>query len=51
VFAIGDVRRGSIKRLAAAVGEGSSAIPSIHHAIAIGVQADEAGMAASSVTA
>jgi len=33
VFAVGDVRRGSIKRVAAAVGEGSSAISSVHRAI------------------
>jgi thioredoxin reductase (NADPH) len=30
VFAIGDVRRGSVKRVAAAVGEGSSAVRSVH---------------------
>ena len=30
IFAAGDVRRGSIKRLAAAVGEGSTAIQLIH---------------------
>jgi thioredoxin reductase (NADPH) len=30
VFAIGDVRHGSIKRVAAAVGEGSSVIPLVH---------------------
>jgi thioredoxin reductase (NADPH) len=34
VFAVGDVRRSSMKRVAAAVGEGSSAIPSVHRAIA-----------------
>ena len=33
VFAAGDVRRASMKRVAAAVGEGSSAIPSVHRAI------------------
>jgi thioredoxin reductase (NADPH) len=33
VFAVGDVRRASMKRVAAAVGEGSSAIPSVHRAI------------------
>ena len=33
VFAVGDVRRSSMKRVAAAVGEGSSAIPSVHRAI------------------
>ncbi len=30
VFAVGDVRSGSIKRVAAAVGEGSQAVASIH---------------------
>jgi thioredoxin reductase (NADPH) len=37
VFAAGDVRRGSMKRVAAAVGEGASAVRSVH--IAIGVRA------------
>jgi thioredoxin reductase (NADPH) len=31
VFAIGDVRRGSVKRVASAVGEGSVVVPEIHH--------------------
>jgi thioredoxin reductase (NADPH) len=43
LFAVGDVRRASMKRVAAAVGEGSSAIPSVHRAIAIGTDADGAG--------
>ena len=30
VFAIGDVRSGSMKRVAAAVGDGASAIRSVH---------------------
>jgi thioredoxin reductase (NADPH) len=34
VFAVGDVRHGSMKRVAAAVGEGASAIRSVHAAIA-----------------
>ena len=34
VFAVGDVRAGSMKRVAAAVGEGASAVRSIHQAIA-----------------
>ncbi len=34
VFAVGDVRHGSMKRVAAAVGEGSSAIRSIHEHLA-----------------
>ncbi len=33
VFAVGDVRRGSMKRVAAAVGEGASAVRSVHEAI------------------
>ncbi|MCW2746946.1 MAG: cyclic nucleotide-regulated FAD-dependent pyridine nucleotide-disulfide oxidoreductase [Nocardioidaceae bacterium] len=37
VFAVGDVRHGSMKRVAAAVGEGASAVASVH--VAIGVQA------------
>jgi thioredoxin reductase (NADPH) len=34
VFAAGDVRHGSMKRVAAAVGEGASAIRSVHAAVA-----------------
>lgn len=34
VFAAGDVRHGSMKRVAAAVGEGASAVHSVHRAIA-----------------
>ncbi len=34
VFAAGDVRRGSMKRVAAAVGEGSSAVRSVHQRLA-----------------
>ena len=30
VFAVGDVRAGSMKRVAAASGEGSSVVPLIH---------------------
>jgi len=37
VFAAGDVRRGSMKRVAAAVGEGASAVRSVH--VAIGTRA------------
>ena len=33
VFAAGDVRHGSMKRVAAAVGEGSSAVASVHRAL------------------
>jgi thioredoxin reductase (NADPH) len=34
VFAVGDVRVGSMKRAAAAAGEGASAVPSLHAALA-----------------
>ena len=34
VFAAGDVRHGSMKRIAAAVGEGASAVASVHRALA-----------------
>ncbi|MEU4243332.1 FAD-dependent oxidoreductase [Actinoplanes sp. NPDC026619] len=37
VFAAGDVRTDSMKRVAAAVGEGASAVRSVHRAIAAGV--------------
>jgi|SRR5829696_4206951 len=30
IFAVGDVRRGSMKRVAAAVGDGASVVPSVH---------------------
>jgi thioredoxin reductase (NADPH) len=33
VFAVGDVRRGSMKRVAASVGEGASAIRSVHRVV------------------
>jgi thioredoxin reductase (NADPH) len=35
VFAVGDVRAGSIKRVAAAVGEGSAAVRSVHEHLAV----------------
>ena len=35
VFAVGDVRSGSMKRVAAATGEGASAIASVHKALAL----------------
>jgi thioredoxin reductase (NADPH) len=35
VFAVGDVRHGSMKRVAAAVGEGSSAVRSVHEHLAL----------------
>jgi thioredoxin reductase (NADPH) len=34
VFAVGDVRSGSMNRVAAAVGEGTSTIRSVHLALA-----------------
>ncbi len=37
VFAVGDVRQGSLKRVAAAVGEGSSAVRSVHDYLASAV--------------
>jgi len=36
VFAVGDVRHGSIKRVAEAVGEGSVAVRSVHQHLARG---------------
>ncbi len=35
IFAAGDVRWGSMKRVAAAVGEGASAVRSVHQAIGV----------------
>jgi thioredoxin reductase (NADPH) len=35
VFAIGDVRAGSTKRVAAAVGEGAAVVAQIHRAISL----------------
>jgi thioredoxin reductase (NADPH) len=34
VFAVGDVRHGSVKRVAAAAGEGSVAVGSVHQYLA-----------------
>ncbi len=34
VFAVGDARAGSVKRVASAVGEGSIAVPAIHQILA-----------------
>jgi thioredoxin reductase (NADPH) len=34
VFAVGDVRAGSMKRVAAAVGEGSAAVQIVHRVLA-----------------
>jgi thioredoxin reductase (NADPH) len=38
VFAVGDVRHGSVKRVAAAVGEGSVAVQLVHRLAAVGEQ-------------
>ena len=35
LFAVGDLRSGSTKRVAAAVGEGSAAIRSVHEHLAV----------------
>jgi thioredoxin reductase (NADPH) len=35
VFAVGDVRHGSVKRVASAVGEGSIAVRSVHDYLAL----------------
>jgi thioredoxin reductase (NADPH) len=35
IFAVGDVRSGSVKRVASAVGEGSVAIQAVHHYLAL----------------
>jgi thioredoxin reductase (NADPH) len=45
VFAVGDVRHGSVKRVAGAVGEGSVAIGSVHQYLAQQIRADAAGSA------
>jgi thioredoxin reductase (NADPH) len=37
VFAVGDIRSGSMKRVAAAVGEGSSAVRSVHDYLAVAI--------------
>jgi thioredoxin reductase (NADPH) len=36
LFAVGDIRSGSMKRVAAAVGEGSAAVRSVHEYLAFG---------------
>jgi thioredoxin reductase (NADPH) len=35
IFAVGDVRSGSIKRVASAVGEGSMVVASVHEALSV----------------
>jgi thioredoxin reductase (NADPH) len=39
VFAVGDVRHGSVKRVASAVGEGSIAVRLVHDYLALALQA------------
>jgi thioredoxin reductase (NADPH) len=46
VFAIGDVRAGSTKRVAAAVGEGAAVVSQIHSVLALQPGADERAFAA-----
>jgi thioredoxin reductase (NADPH) len=41
VLAVGDVRHGSVKRVASAVGEGAMAIPQVHRLLACGVPAGD----------
>jgi len=48
VFAVGDVRSGSIKRVASAVGEGSMAVRVVHERLReLGVPIDAGGASAS----
>ena len=39
VFAVGDVRSGSVKRVGGAIGEGAAAVAMIHHVLATSSQA------------
>ena len=50
VFASGDVRGGSMRRVAAAVGEGSSAVASVHRALAWSPRPTELSLSAASTT-
>ena len=43
VFAIGDVRSGSVKRVASAVGEGSVVIQHVHHYLAAAAGRERVG--------
>jgi thioredoxin reductase (NADPH) len=43
VFAIGDVRSGSVKRVASAVGEGSVVIQHVHHYLAAATERERVG--------
>ena len=45
VFAIGDVRSGSIKRVAAGVGEGAQVVATLHSYLAVGERAPAPGVA------
>ena len=51
VFAVGDVRHGSTKRVTAVVGKGAGAILSVHRAIATAIEADTAGSPAPTAVA
>jgi thioredoxin reductase (NADPH) len=42
VFAVGDVRHGSVKRVASAVGEGSIVIQQVHHYLEAEAEASNA---------
>ncbi|HEX7725591.1 MAG TPA: FAD-dependent oxidoreductase, partial [Rhizomicrobium sp.] len=42
IFAIGDVRSGSVKRVAASVGEGAQVVAAIHAYLAVSGSANEA---------
>jgi thioredoxin reductase (NADPH) len=35
VFAVGDVRSGSVKRVGGAIGEGAAVVPSIHRYLSV----------------
>jgi thioredoxin reductase (NADPH) len=49
VFAIGDVRSGSVKRVGGAIGEGAAAVAQIHQYLAIANAAREAAQPAAAV--
>ena len=45
VFAIGDVRAGSVKRVAAAVGEGAAVVAQVHRYLAVQAESQAAAAA------
>jgi hypothetical protein len=51
VFAVGDVRAGNMKRVASAVGEGSTAIGFVHQALAVRMDVEVRGRACAHVRA